>query len=302
MYAYQVARDFLLAQEFEISMLQDLPLVDLSPLICLEPPGIHYPLEDLIQLFRRVGKRLETLSPHPRGSFCVGVASDLRTVILARTPTPQLSIDLRDVGSQVEPRPLKNIAHDEMTNALHAIETAQEIATAQSRGKVSTAEDLSAFLSKSTTPDLVRKALKELGRDSMYISVDNQNLPTGGGTPFPAKLASHKDYEASLTIESGINERDQLTHVRVISCEPQDEYSIAAKASRTDIPLDFLEPQDGKLLIAAQFTNCRVVANLCITIDSFSGRVADMTLRKITNREEILTTLKRQVAQDAFAF
>ncbi len=96
--------------------------------------------------------------------------------------------------------------------------------------------------------------------------------------------------------------RDQLTRIRVTNCEPQDEHSIAAKSSRTDIPLDYLEPQDGKLLIAAQFANCKIVAEVCIAIDSFSGRVAAMTLRKIKNREEILSSLKLQVAQGAFAF
>ena len=302
MYANQIARDFLLSQDFEISMLLDLPLVDLSPLICIEPPGIHYPLEDLVQLLRRIGKRLESLSPHIKGAFCVGISSDLRTVILARTPTPQLSIDLSSAGAGTEPLSLKKLAHDEMTNALRAIETAREIANAQSRGEVSTAEDLSSLLSKSYAPDLVRKALKEMGRESMDVSIDNQGTATGGGDPFPAKLASGTVYEASLTVEGGVNERDQFTRIRVTNCEPQDEHSIAAKSSRTDIPLDYLEPQDGKLLIAAQFANCKVVAEVCIAIDSFSGRVAAMTLRKIKNREEIFSALKLQVAQGAFAF
>lgn len=302
MYAHQVARDLLLSQNFEISMLQDLPFVDISPLVCVEPPGIHYPLEDLIQAFRRIGKRLETLSPHPKGSFCVGVASDLRTVILARTPTPQLSINLSSEDAGVDPLSLKIITHDEMTNALRALASAKEIASAQSRGEVSTAEQLSSLLSQSPTPDLVRKALKEMGRDSMDVSIDNQGATTGGGAPFPAKLAAGAVYEASLTVESGVNERDQLTRIRVTNCEPQDEHSIAARSSRTDIALDYLEPHDGKLLIAAQFANCRVVAEVCIAIDSFSGRVAAMTLRKIKNREEILSALKLQVAQGAFAF
>lgn len=302
MYAHQIARDFLLAQDFEVSMLQELPLVDLSPLVCVEPPGTHYPLEDLIQTFRRIGKRLETLSPHPKGSFCVAVTSDLRTVILARTPTPQLSINLSGEDAGIDPLSLKKLAHDEMTNALRALETAQEIANAESRGEVSTAEQLSSLLSQSPTPDLVRKALKERGRDPMQVSIDNQGAATGGGDPFPAKLASGTVYEASLTVEGGVNERDQLTRIRVTNCEPQDEHSISARSSRTDIPLDYLEPQDGKLLIAAQFANCKVVAEVCIAIDSFSGRVAAMTLRKIKNREEILSALKLLVAQGAFAF
>lgn len=302
MYANQIARDFLLSQDFEISMLLDLPLVDLSPLVCIEPPGIHFPLEDLVQLLRRIGKRLETLSPHTKGAFCVGISSDFRTVILARTPSAQLSIDLNNEEAGAKPIPLKKLAHDEMENAMHAIETAQEIATAQSRGEVLTAEDLASLLSKSPAPDLVRKALKEMGRDAIGISIDNQETATGGGNPFPATLASSTVYEASLTIEGGINERDQLTRVRISNCIPQDEHSIAAKASRTDIPLDFLEPQDGKFLIAAQFANCKVVANICITIDSFSGRVAAITLRKIRNREEIVVALKQQVAQDVFTF
>lgn len=233
MYAYQVARDFLLAQDFEVSMLQDLPLVDLSPLVCIEPPGIHYPLEDLIQAFRRIGKRLETLSPHPKGSFCIAVTNDLRTVLLARTPTPQLSINLSSEDAGIDPLSLKKLAHDEMTNALRAIETAQEIANAQSRGKVSTAEELSSLLSKSPTPELVRKALKEMGRDPMHLSIDNQDVATGGGDPFPAKLAGATAYEASLTVEGGVNERDQLTRIRVTNCVPQDEHSIAAISSRT---------------------------------------------------------------------
>jgi hypothetical protein len=302
MYAHQIARDFLLAQNFEVSMLLDLPFVDLSPLVCLEPPGIYYPLEDLLQLFRQISKRLETLSPHPKGSSCVAVASDLRAVVLARTPTPQLSIDLSAESAGVEPLSLKKLAHDEMTYALRALETAEKIAIAQSRGEVSTAEQLSSLLSQSPSPDLVRKALKEMGRDSIDVSIDNQEVTTGGGDPFPAKLAAETVYEASLTIESGVNERDQLTRIRVTNCEPQDEHSIAAKSSRTDIPLDYLEPQDGKLLIAAQFANCKIVAEVCIAIDSFSGRVAAMTLRKIKNREEILSSLKLQVAQGAFAF
>lgn len=302
MYAHQIARDLLLAQDFEISMLQDLPFVDISPLVCIEPPGIHYPLEDLIQAFRRIGKRLETLSPHPKGSFCVGVASDLRTVILARTPTPQLSINLSSEDAGVDPLSLKRLTHDEMTHALRAIETAQRIADAQSRGEVSTAQQLSLLLSQSPTPDLVRKALKERGRDSIDVSIDNQSATTGGGDPFPAKLASSTVYVASLTVESGVNERDQLTRVRVLNCDPQDEHSITARSSRTDIPLDYLEPQDGKLLIASQLANCMIVAEVCIGIDSFSGRVATMTLRKIKNREEILSALKLQVAQGAFAF
>lgn len=302
MFDRQQARDFLLAQDFEISMLQDLPLVNLSPLVCLEPPGIYYPLEDFIQLLRLVGKRLEALSPHLRGSFCVGIASDLRTVILARTPSAQLAINLNGESAAAEPLTLKQLADDEMVSAAHAIESAQAIATAQSRGEVLTAEDLTSRLSESPSPDLVRKALKEMGRELLHVSIDNQETSTGGGNAFPAKLASRTIYEVSLTIEGGINERDQLTRVRVVSCEPQDEHALAAKASRTDIPLDFLEPLAGKLLIAAQFANCKVVADICITIDSFSGRVAAMTLRKIRNREEILSALKHQVAQDAFVF
>ena len=302
MYAHQIARDFLLAQEFEVSMLRDLPLLDLSPLVCIEPPGTHYPLEDLIQAFRRIGKRLEALSPHPKGTFCVAVTSSLRTVILARTPTPQLSINLASEDAGVDPLSLKRLAHDEMTHALRAIETAQRIANAQSRGEVSTAQQLSSLLSQSPTPDLVRKALKERGRESMDVSIDNQGATTGGGDPFPAKLASSTVYVASLTVESGVNERDQMTRVRVTNCEPQDEHSITARSSRTDLPLDYLEPQDGKLLIASQFANCKVVAEVCIAIDSFSGRVAAMTLRKIKNREEILSALKLQVAQGTFTF
>ncbi len=302
MYDHQIARDFLLAQNFEVSMLLDLPLVDLSPLVCVEPPGIHYPLEDVLQLLRQGGKRLETLSPHPKGSYCVGVSSDLRTLILARTPTPQLSIDLSVENAGVEPLSLKKLAHDEMTNALGAIEAAQVIANALCRGEVTSAEDLSSLLNKSPTPELVRKALKELGRDAVRVSIDNQETNTGGGQTFPAKLPSSNVYVASLTIEGGINERDQFTRIRVTACEPQDEHSIAAKASRTDIPLDYLEPQDGKLLIAAQFANSKVVAEVAIAVDSFSGRVAAMTLRKIINREEILSALKLQAAQGAFTF
>lgn len=45
MYSNQKARDFLLAQEFEVSMMNNLPLVDLSPLVCLDLPGIYFPLE-----------------------------------------------------------------------------------------------------------------------------------------------------------------------------------------------------------------------------------------------------------------
>ena len=60
--------------------------------------------------------------------------------------------------------------------------------------------------------------------------------------------------------------------------------------------------QDGKLLIAAQFANSKVVAEVAIAVDSFSGRVAAMTLRKIINREEILSALKLQAAQGAFTF
>ena len=135
----------------------------------------------------------------------------------------------------------------------------------------------------------------------MHVSIDNQEAATGGGDPFPAKLAAGTLYESSLTVEGGVNERDQLTRVRVTHCEPQDEHSIAAKSSRTDIPLDYLEPCDGKLLIAAQFANCKVVAEVCIAIDSFSGRVAAMTLRRIKNREEILSALKAQVTQGDLA-
>lgn len=302
MYDHQIARDFLLAQNFEVSMLLDLPLVDLSPLVCVEPPGIHFPLDDFLQLMRQIGKRLEALSPHPKGSYCVGVASDLRTIILARTPTQQLSIDLSAEGAGVEPLSLKKLAYEEMTSALRAIQTAQEISVALSRGEVSTAEDLSSLLSSSSTPELVRKALKDMGRDPMHVSIDNQETTTGGGDPFPAKLASGRAYVVSLTIEGGINERDQITRVRVTACEPQDEHSIAAKASRTDIPLDYLEPLDGKLLIAAQFANCKVVAEVAISVDSFSGRVAAITLRKIKNREDILSSLKHQIAQGTFAF
>jgi hypothetical protein len=188
-----------------------------------------------------------------------------------------------------------------MTNTLCAIETAQEIANARSRGEVSTAEDFSSLLSKSPTPELVRKVLKEMGRDHIDVSIDNQHANTGGGDPFPAKLASGTVYEASLTVEIGVNERDQITRIRLTDCVPQDEHSIAAKLSRTDILLDYLEPHDGRLLIVAQLTRCKVVADVCFAIDTFSGRVAAMTLRKIKNREEILAALKLQVAQGDLA-
>lgn len=71
--------------------------------------------------------------------------------------------------------------------------------------------------------------------------------------------------------------------------------------SRTDLLLDYLEPHDGRLLIVAQLTRCKVVADVCFAIDTFSGRVAAMTLRKIKNREEILAALKLQVAQGDLA-
>lgn len=302
MFESQHARDFLLAQDFEISMLQNVPYVDLSPLVCQEPPGLYYPLADVQDLLRRIAKRLEVLSPHPKGASCVGISSDFRTVVMARTPSAQFSFDLTNEISRDKPVALKELTHDEMTSALQSLEKAQEIAAAQSRGEVSTAEDLASLLSKCSSPNLVRKALREMGRESMHVSIDNQEAPTGGGAAFPAKLACRVIYKASLSIEAGINERDQTTRVRVITCDPQDEHSIVAKASRADILLDFIEPQDGKFLIAAQFANCKVVADICLTIDSFTGGIAGMTLRKIKNREQILSTLRNQIAQEAFAF
>jgi hypothetical protein len=302
MFAHQIARDFLLTDKYEVSMLQNLPVVDLSPLVCIEPPGILYSLNDLIQAYRRIERQLTALAPHPKGSFCVCVTSDLGTVILARTPTPQYSMDLSSKDAGAEPLSLKKLAHDEMTNALQAIESAREIANAHSRGDVSTAEDLASLLSKSPTPELVREALKKMGGDLTYVSIDNQKVAIGGGSPFPAKLASSTVYEASLTIEAGVNERDQFTRISLENCAPQDEHSIAAKASRTEITLDYLEPQDGKLLIAAQLANYKVFAEVCIVIDSFSGRAVSITLRKIKNREEILSALKFQVTQGAFDF
>lgn len=302
MFESQHARDFLLAQDFEISMLQTLPYIDLSPLVCLDPPGLYFPLTDVKDLLRRIIKRLEALSPHPKGASCVAISSDFRTVVLARTPTAQLAINLNNEIPGSKPVPLRDLTHDEMTSALQSLEKAQEIVVAQSRGEVSTAEDLASLLSKCTSPNLVRKALKEMGRESMHVSIDNQKVLTGGGIGFPAKLACQTIYEASLSIEAGINERDQTTRVRAITCAPHDEHSIAAKTSRADILLDYIEPQDGKFLIASQFANCKVVADICLTTDSFTGSIAGMTLRKIKNREQILSTLKSQIAQEAFAF
>lgn len=302
MFESQRARDLLLAQDFEISMLQSVPYVDLSPLVCQEPPGMYYPTVDIVDLLRRITKRLEALSPHPKGAFCGALSSDFRTVILARTPTPQLAIDLGNEIPGDKPALLKDQTHGEMTNALEALETAKKIVGAHARGEVSTAEDLVSLLSKSASQGLVRKALKEMGRELQRISIDNQEVPTGGGAAFPAKLACRTIYEASLSIEAGIDERDQTTRVRVTTCAPQDTHSIIAKASRADILLNFIDPQDGKLLIAAQFASCKVVADICLTIDSFTGGIADMTLRKIKNPEQIISTLKSQIAQEAFTF
>lgn len=302
MHEHETARDFLLSQIHEICMLHDLPYVDISPLRCVEPPGIIYPLEDVIRMQQRIQKRLETLSPSPKGSYCVGISSDLRTIILARTPTRQLTMDLSGDDAGVHPKSLAKLTHDEMSNALCALENAQDIAKAQSRGEVCSAEDLSLLISKSPTPELVRKTLKLMGRDLMSVSIDNQIVTIGGGDTFPPKLPSKTVYLATLTIEDGVNEREQLTHIRVKNCEPHDSNSIAARSSRTDLQMKYLDPQDGKLLIGAQFSNCNVVAEVCVEIDSFSGTVASMTLRKITNREVILSTLKNNVEQGTFAF
>ena len=302
MYDHQQARQFLLTNEFAISIIANVPHIDVSQLVCIEPPGVLYQLDDVMQFFRRIGKRLESLCPHPKGSFCVAISSDLRTVVLARTPSPQLTMDLGDNGLGDDPLSLQHLAHTETERAAEAIKHALEIAAAQVRGELSNAEDLATLLSHTPSPDIVRRALKELGREPLMISIDNQDVLTGGSESFPAKLASRTVYEASMSIEGGVNERDQITRVHILTCDPQDEHAIAAKSCRTDILVDYIEPHDGKLLIAAQLSGSRVLADISITIDSYSGRATAITLLKIKNSSVIFASLRLQVAQDAFSF
>ena len=299
MFERQQAYEFLQTNEFEISALHQLPYIDISPLVGVNIPGLYFLSEDVTSMIRRATRQLEQQSPHPKGCSCVAISSDLRSLVSVRTPDRQQSINMDEPGQEDS---LKNQTLREMTDSIEAANLAKQIAEAHFKGEISSAENLKAWLSKSSKPDLVRRQLKEMGRDTMEVIIDNQRLAIGGGQAFPATLASSTTHRAEMTITSGVDEKDQSTRVRLLKNAPQDRDIQPTGRSMAEVKLDFNDPKDGKALIAAQLAGCSVVAEISISYDSFSDKVATATLLEIHNREDIFSAAKKDISQLTFAF
>lgn len=70
------ARDLLLNGEYEVSYLEEFPVVDLKPLKNIAPPGTYVPIDDYLNMVKNNMNRLLALSPHPKNCSAVGITPD----------------------------------------------------------------------------------------------------------------------------------------------------------------------------------------------------------------------------------
>jgi hypothetical protein len=290
------ARDCLLNGEFEISYVADLPIVDLTPLRTLLPPGHYYPLEDLRKMLKQLEDRLIAMSPHTKGSYAIGIAADLSTVVLARTPSPQGELNLDGNADATVVKSLGALAEEEVLRARQAISAAQAIQQSHQEGEVRTIEELRNKLGESQNPELTLKALQLAGRERIILTDDNQEVATGGGEPFPSTLESSDPYVMELEIRSGTDEVEKLAYARALTFSRDDETS-QALLSMVKIPSRYLDPAVGHLLVAAQFSGARVKAEASVTVGTFTDRPTELTLRRILNKREIVEAIKKVVEQ-----
>lgn len=299
MYDREQAYQFLQRDEYEICVLHLAQYIDLSPLTDVSAPGVYYPLEHVMAMLKRIFKQLNNSAPTPKEQFCVAISNELREIALVKTPGPQKSLSLTPPSD--EANSLQNENQEAMRRILDAANMTQTITDAFESGKITCAEDLEALISRSPTPEIIRRHLKERGHERQEFIVDNQKIAIGGGRPFPTTLAARGIFLSTMRIEAGVDEKEGSTFVQVSSLQCLDRSVTTKRAHNTLIKLKFQDKQDGKALIAAQLAEHQINAEVCVSIDSFTGKVTELTLCRILNHDDIFAKVDKMY-QHSFNF
>jgi hypothetical protein len=290
------ARDLLLNGEFEVSYLEEFPVVDLTPLKNIAPPGSFVPIDDYIKMLKNRKYHLLALSPHPKNCSAVGITHDLSLMALVRIPSKQEEIDFGGDGSSDSPKSLQKLAEEEAETAPAAIDMASQIHTAHIEGRIANIEDLQSALANSPNPQVTLAALKQFGKEKIEFTQDNQKLEAGGRTRFPSKFSSKERYILGLQFRQGIDEDNNMAQARVINGSIDNSLTQALLRLR-GIPVDIIEPSEALSLIASQLGRVTVMAEASICVDVFSGAPESLSLFRVRNKEEIRAALKIRMEQ-----
>lgn len=296
MFDKERARDLMLNGEFEVSYIEEFPVVDLTPIKNIAPPGTFVPVDDYLKLVRGNKDRLLALSPHPKNCSAVGITPDLSLMSLVRIPSKQDEIDFGGDGPRDSPKSLQQLADEEAGTARAAVEAASQIHTAQTEGRVACIEDLQNALSNSPNPQVTLAALKQYGKEKIEFTQDNQKLEAGGRTPFPSRLSSKERYVLGLQFRQGIDEDNNTAQAKVINGSIDNSLTQALLRLRS-IAVDIIEPGDARALVASQLGRVTVMAEASIRVDVFSGAPECLSLFRVLNKEEIKAALKRHMEQ-----
>jgi hypothetical protein len=299
MYDRQQAYEFLHRDEFEISVLHHVSYIDLSPLTEVSAPGVYYPLEHVMAMLKRIFKQLNNTVPSPKEQFCVAISNDLRNIALVKTPGLQKNLSLTPPSPDADS--LQNENQEGMRRILDAASLTQKITDALETGDIAYAEDLDALISSSPTPEIIRRHLKERGHERKEYIADHQKFVMGGGKPFPTTLPSQGIFSATMRIETGVDEKEGSTFVQVSNLQHLDNSVTTKRPHNTLIKLNFQDKQDGKALIAAQLAEHLINAEVCVAIDSFTGKISELTLCTILNHDDIFAKVDKMY-QHSFNF
>lgn len=290
------ARELLLNGEFEVSYIEEFPVVDLTPLKNIAPPGNFVPVDDYLNVVKTNKNRLLGLSPHPKHCSAVGITPDLSLMAVVRIPSKQGEIDLGGDGAGDSPKSLRKLAEEEAETAPAAIEMASQIHTAQMEGRVANIEDLQSALASSPNLQVTLAALKQYGKEKIEFTQDNQKLEAGGRTPFPSKLSSKERYILGLQFRQGIDEDNNIAQAKVLNASIDNSLTQALLRIRS-ISVDIVEPGEARALVASQLGRVTVMVEASIRVDVFSGAPESLSLFRILNKEEIKAALKIHMEQ-----
>lgn len=293
MLEYETAKSFLASGEYEITHHADIPYVELKSLQGIAPPGMVYPVRDLIQLAKEVERRLLDLAPGSKSQYAVGFTHDFRRAALARFPTAQQQINLKEGGDKATS--LEEIASEEGATSRHALEVAEKIYEARKKGDIRNIEDYRSMLKASPAPQVTRKVLSSYGRPEVVVVQDNQEHLTGGGESFPRQLDSPTRYVLRVEIKSGVDEVDRQCKVRVLECEALGETALDLSGRR--IPLLYLEQDDGLTLLSSQLSRTPAQIEVSVTFDTLEDTPKHMTLWRVLNQEEVKASLLNSLQQ-----
>lgn len=293
MLEHEQAKSHLASGEFVVTHDASFPYAELTLLQALAPPGLVYPVRDLVQLIKEVDKRLLDLVAGPKDLYVVGITPDFRRACLARVPARQRQIDLKEGGGKE--KPLAEIASDEGNDSRRALEIAAKIYKARNKGEVQNIEDLRTMLKTSPAPQVTRNALSSFGRQEVIIVQDNQEHLTGGEVAFPRQLDAPRRHVIQAEIKSGVDELFCKCKVRVLSCDTADETSNSLVGRQ--IPLQYVESSDGFLLLASQIARLPARIEVSITFDTLDDVPKHMALWQVLNKEEIMVALLESLQQ-----